>query len=49
MSHSRLSFALEALDALPDAGRIAVFAPGGEFLALYEQSGTRAKPVAVFV
>ncbi|KEP70237.1 MFS transporter [Thioclava dalianensis] len=29
MSHSRLSFALETPDALPETGRIAVFAPGG--------------------
>lgn len=30
-------------------GPVAVFAPGGEFLALYEQDGTRACAVAVFV
>ncbi|RYC12829.1 tRNA pseudouridine(55) synthase TruB [Nocardioides zhouii] len=34
---------------LPGAGPHAVFAPDGEFLALYEQSGAKAKPVAVFV
>jgi tRNA pseudouridine55 synthase len=31
------------------AGPVAVFAPGGEFLALYEQAGDVARPVAVFV
>lgn len=30
-------------------GPVAVFAPTGEFLALYEQQGANAKPVAVFV
>jgi tRNA pseudouridine55 synthase len=30
-------------------GPVALFAPGGEFLALYEQSGQRARAVAVFV
>jgi len=30
-------------------GPVAVFAPTGEFLALYEQRGPDAKPVAVFV
>ena len=30
-------------------GAVAVFAPSGEFLALYEQRGGVAKPVAVFV
>ena len=39
--------------ALPDvelgaAGPVAVFAPGGEFLALYEGSANGAKPLAVF-
>ena len=34
---------------LPGEGPHAVFAPGGEFLALYEQRGPRAAPVAVFV
>ena len=34
---------------LPGDGPHAVFAPGGEFLALYEQRGERARPVAVFV
>jgi tRNA pseudouridine55 synthase len=29
-------------------GPVAVFAPGGEFLALYEQRGVTAAPVAVF-
>jgi tRNA pseudouridine55 synthase len=39
-----------ALDlALPDDGPHAVFAPGGEFLALYERRGEQARPVAVFV
>jgi len=38
-----------ALDAtLPTAGPVAVFAPDGEFLALYEQSRERARAVAVF-
>ncbi|NPD06689.1 tRNA pseudouridine(55) synthase TruB [Nocardioides sp. zg-1308] len=35
--------------ALPGDGAHAVFAPGGEFLALYEPHGARARPVAVFV
>lgn len=30
-------------------GPVAVFAPAGEFLALYEQRGPDAKPIAVFV
>ncbi|MBC2933413.1 tRNA pseudouridine(55) synthase TruB [Nocardioides sp. zg-1228] len=34
---------------LPGAGPHAVFAPGGQFLALYEQRGGQARPVAVFV
>jgi tRNA pseudouridine55 synthase len=34
---------------LPGDGPHAVFAPGGEFLALYEQRGQQARPVAVFV
>jgi tRNA pseudouridine55 synthase len=34
---------------LPGPGAHAVFAPGGEFLALYEQQGDQALPVAVFV
>ena len=38
-----------ALDTtLPVTGPVAVFAPDGEFLALYEQSGERARAVAVF-
>ncbi|MGZ5398889.1 MAG: tRNA pseudouridine(55) synthase TruB [Nocardioides sp.] len=38
-----------ALDTtLPAAGPVAVFAPDGEFLALYEQTGERARAVAVF-
>jgi tRNA pseudouridine55 synthase len=39
-----------ALDlALPDPGPHAVFAPDGNFLALYEQRGAQARAVAVFV
>jgi tRNA pseudouridine55 synthase len=34
---------------LPATGPVAVFDPDGEFLALYEQRGADAKPVAVFV
>ncbi|MCW2780043.1 MAG: truB [Marmoricola sp.] len=34
--------------SLPDAGPVALFAPDGEFLALYEQYGETAKAVAVF-
>jgi tRNA pseudouridine55 synthase len=34
---------------LGSEGPVAVFAPSGEFLALYEQQGPEAKPVAVFV
>jgi len=35
--------------ALPGEGPHAVFAPGGQFLALYEQRGEQARAVAVFV
>jgi tRNA pseudouridine55 synthase len=35
--------------ALPGAGEHALFAPDGEFLALYEPTETGARPVAVFV
>jgi tRNA pseudouridine55 synthase len=34
---------------LPAAGPVALFAPDGEFLALYEQHGEHARAVAVFV
>ena len=34
--------------ALPTTGPVAVFAPDGEFLALYEQAGEQARAVAVF-
>lgn len=34
---------------LPGTGAHAVFAPDGEFLALYEQRGEQARPLAVFV
>ncbi len=34
---------------LPGDGPVAVFAPTGEFLALYERGGDLARPVAVFV
>lgn len=34
---------------LPAAGPVAVFAPTGEFLALYERGDELARPVAVFV
>ncbi len=33
---------------LPGPGPVAMFAPGGEFLALYEQRGDTARAVAVF-
>jgi tRNA pseudouridine55 synthase len=46
-AHVRFGRALDLTVAAD--GPHAVFAPDGEFLALYEQSGTRAKPVAVFV
>ncbi|WP_210648606.1 tRNA pseudouridine(55) synthase TruB [Nocardioides sp. SYSU D00065] len=46
-AHVRFGRPLELV--LPGDGTHAVFAPGGEFLALYEQRGERAKPVAVFV
>ncbi len=45
--HVRFGRALDL--AIPGPGPHAVFAPDGEFLALYEQSGEKAKPVAVFV
>jgi len=35
--------------ALPAPGPVALFAPDGEFLALYEQAGALARAVAVFV
>jgi tRNA pseudouridine55 synthase len=35
--------------ALPAPGPVALFAPDGEFLALYEQAGALARVVAVFV
>jgi tRNA pseudouridine55 synthase len=34
---------------LPSPGPVALFAPDGTFLALYEEAGGRARPVAVFV
>lgn len=34
---------------LPADGPVAVFAPDGEFLALYEKGGELARPIAVFV
>ncbi|MCF6377204.1 tRNA pseudouridine(55) synthase TruB [Nocardioides KLBMP 9356] len=46
-AHVRFGRALDL--ELPSTGPVAVFAPDGEFLALYEQRGSRAKPVAVFV
>lgn len=45
--HVRFGRALDLV--LPAAGLHAVFAPDGEFLALYEQRDERARPVAVFV
>jgi tRNA pseudouridine55 synthase len=45
--HVRFGRALHL--ALPAEGPHAVFAPDGEFLALYEQRGEQARPVAVFV
>lgn len=44
----RFGRALPGLD-LGAAGPVAVFAPAGEFLALYEQRGEAAKAIAVFV
>ena len=46
-AHVRFGRALDL--ALPGDGPHAVFAPGGEFLALYEPRGQQARPVAVFV
>ena len=45
--HVRVGRGLDV--ALPGEGPHAVFAPDGEFLALYEQRGEQARPVAVFV
>ena len=45
--HVRYGRALELI--LPGAGEHALFAPDGEFLALYADKGGLAKPVAVFV
>lgn len=46
-AHVRVGRALDLV--LPGDGPHALFAPGGEFLALYERSGQQARPVAVFV
>jgi tRNA pseudouridine55 synthase len=46
-AHVRFGRGLDLV--LPGDGPHAVFAPGGEFLALYEQRGEQARPVAVFV
>jgi tRNA pseudouridine55 synthase len=46
-AHVRVGRTLDVV--MPDTGPVAVFDPGGEFLALYEQRGERAAPVAVFV
>jgi tRNA pseudouridine55 synthase len=46
-SHVRVGRALDL--SLPGDGPHAVFAPDGGFLALYEQRGAQARPVAVFV
>jgi len=46
-AHVRFGRSLEL--ALEGPGPHALFAPGGEFLALYEPAGSRARPVAVFV
>ena len=45
--HVRVGRGLDV--TLADEGPHAVFAPDGEFLALYEQRGQQARPVAVFV
>jgi tRNA pseudouridine55 synthase len=34
--------------ALGSEGPVALFAPEGDFLALYDQHGPEARPVAVF-
>lgn len=47
-SDVRFGRALTGID-LGSEGAVAVFAPTGEFLALYEQRGGVAKPIAVFV
>ena len=44
-----VSFGRRIEIALPGAGPHALFAPDGEFLALYEQDGAAARAVAVFV
>ena len=45
--HVRVGRGLDLV--LPGEGPCAVFAPDGTFLALYEQRGAQARPVAVFV
>lgn len=45
--HVRVGRGLDLV--LPGEGPHAVFAPDGTFLALYEQRGAQARPVAVFV
>ena len=46
-AHVRFGRALDL--SLPGPGEHALFAPDGEFLALYAPAGDRARPVAVFV
>ena len=46
-AHVRFGRGLDVV--LPGEGPHAVFAPDGEFLALYEQRGEQARPLAVFV
>jgi tRNA pseudouridine55 synthase len=46
-THVRFGRALDL--SVPGSGPHSVFAPDGEFLALYEGDGSRARPVAVFV
>jgi tRNA pseudouridine55 synthase len=46
-AHVRFGRSLDLV--LPAPGPHAVFAPSGEFLALYEPRGEQARPVAVFV
>ena len=46
-AHVRVGRALDLV--LPGAGEHALFAPDGEFLALYADEAGRARPVAVFV
>ncbi len=45
---ANVRFGRKIAEQLPAAGPVALFAPNGQFLALYERVGDEAKPLAVF-